>query len=287
MRFNRSRKVVGATLAAAVIIGGGVATVAPAAADDVAQYAATNWKKVWKQKIKKYADTRYYTKAQSDAKYSTKAETAGALANYYTKGQSDANYYSKSQSDANYYTKSQSDANYYTKSQSDAAYAAKGSSYSKAESDARYAPYPKLIRGTFNLGDTAAAAGSFVGDNVTFGDTLSAPAVTHYIKLGAAVPAGCSGTAAAPNADPGHLCVFESYVFGPIGATANKGVCSITYNCGTSSTMGALVYGYSTGAGLVAAAGSWAVRPAALAPVTVAGNEGPNAGAPAAVEPGQ
>jgi hypothetical protein len=218
MRFNRSRKVVGATLEAAVIVGGGMATVAPAAADDVAQYAATNWEKVWKKKIKQYADTRYYTKAQSDAKYSTKAETAGALANYYTKAQSDANYY--------------------TKSQSDSAYAPKGSSYSKSESDARYAPSTKLIRGTFNLGDTAAGAGSFVGDNITFGETLSAPAVTHYIKLGAAVPAGCSGTAAAPNADPGHLCVFESYVFGPIGAASNKGVCSTTYNCGTSSTMG-------------------------------------------------
>ena len=89
-----------AGLAAGVLVGGTVAVVAPAVATRDTSYAATNWKKIWKKELKKYADKRYYTTTQSDAKYSTKAETAAGLGNVYTKAQSDANYYSKAAVDA-------------------------------------------------------------------------------------------------------------------------------------------------------------------------------------------
>ena len=93
-----------------------MAAVAPAVAEDGAQYVATNWKKIWKQKLRPLADKRYYTKVQSDAKYSTKTETSTLLGNYYTKAQSDAGYAPKGSS----YTKAESDGNYYTKSAIDA-----------------------------------------------------------------------------------------------------------------------------------------------------------------------
>ena len=34
-----------------------------------AQFAATNWKKVWKNDLQQYADKRYYTKKKSDKKH--------------------------------------------------------------------------------------------------------------------------------------------------------------------------------------------------------------------------
>ena len=71
MGFTTSRKTAAAALAVAVLVGGGIATIAPAQADDGAQYAATNWKKVWKKNLVKLADKRYYTKGLAEAKYST------------------------------------------------------------------------------------------------------------------------------------------------------------------------------------------------------------------------
>ena len=88
-----------ATVVAGVLIGGGVTMVSPAGAE-VSQFAATNWNKIWKKKLQKRADKRYYTKAASDAKYSTKTETRSLLGNYYTKAQADAalgGYYTKAQ----------------------------------------------------------------------------------------------------------------------------------------------------------------------------------------------
>jgi len=79
MGFTTSRKTAAAGLAVAVLIGGGIATVAPAAADDGAQYAATNWKKIWATL------GSYSTKAQSDAAYAAKGSS-------YTKAESDAKY---------------------------------------------------------------------------------------------------------------------------------------------------------------------------------------------------
>ena len=132
-----------AAVVAGVLIGGGVTAVSPAGAE-VEQFAATNWKKIWKKKLKPQADKRYYTKSASDAKYSTKAEVGAAFANYYTKAQTDAAL-------GGFYTKAQSDAKY----QPVGSYAAAGSSYTKAESDAKYAPYPSLIKGTYFMTTTS------------------------------------------------------------------------------------------------------------------------------------
>lgn len=210
-----------------VLVGGGLMAVTPAGAE-VSQAVATNWKKIWKKNLKPLADRRYYTKAQSDTRYQPKGsyETAGSG---------------------------------YTKAESDAKYAGAGSSYSKADSDGKYQAKTQLIRGGYMLGGTGAAAGEFLQDAISFGVNLSAEPTVHFIPLGAAVPAGCSGTPAAPDAVAGHLCVFEA-------ANLNNTVSGIYQVSGGpgSSTMGAVVVGASAGAGTSYSAGSWAVRPLAV-----------------------
>ncbi|EON25317.1 beta-galactosidase [Nocardioides sp. CF8] len=250
-----------AAVVAGLLIGGGVTAVSPAGAE-VEQFAATNWKKIWKKKLQPLADKRYYTKSASDAKYSTKAETGAAFANYYTKAQNDAalaGFLTKAAGDAAYAAKGSS----YSKAESDAkfqpagSYAAAGSSYSKAESDAKYAPYPPVLRGTFSVIGPATAAGQEFSNSISFGVQFPSAPTPHFINAGAVPPAGCSGTPAAPNAAPGHLCVFEKVgsnvsgrnVFGDAGLP------------GIVSRFGFNPYIISAAAGTIYSYGSWAARP--------------------------
>ncbi len=57
-----------------VLIGGGLMAVTPAGAE-VAQMAATNWKKIWKQELQPQADKRYYKKKNADKKFAAKKDT--------------------------------------------------------------------------------------------------------------------------------------------------------------------------------------------------------------------
>lgn len=261
MTSRDPRRILAAMLIA-LLVGGGLMSVTPAGAE-VASAAATNWKKIWKKQLAPLADKRYYKKAASDAKYSTKTETSTALSGFYTKAQSDAAYALKAQT--------------YTKTESDAAYAPKAQSYTKAESDAKYAPAQKLIRGTFGMGTTAAGASSTYMDSISFGVTLSAAPTAHYIAIGDPVPAGCAGTAAEPDASPGNLCVFETYKGGPASAPF---ICALAGSCPASSTVGAAVGGYATGAGTIQIIGNWAVRPVALAAPAFSKGPQQNEGAP-------
>lgn len=228
MSSRRSVRQVLVAVLLGVLVGGGLMAVTPAGAQ-VSTAVATNWKKIWKKNLKPLADKRYYTKAQSDAKYQPKGsyETAGSG---------------------------------YSKAESDAKYSAAGSSYSKAEGDAKYQSKTQLIRGSYMTGGTAAGAGSFLQDAISYGVTLSAAPTVHFIPLGGLVPAGCSGTAAAPDALAGNLCVFET-------ANQNQGSVGIYQVTGASgsSTMGAILTASSIAAGTSYSAGSWAVRPASLA----------------------
>jgi hypothetical protein len=262
MKSRASLKRAVAAVAVGVIIGGGVTIVTPAGAE-VSQFAATNWKKIWKKKLQPQADKRYYTKAASDTKYAaagsaySKAEVEAKLGGYYTKAQADAAL-------GGYYTKAQADAKY----QPVGNYAAAGSSYTKAESDAKYAPAQPLYRGTFMLAGTASGITHY-SQSISFGATFSVAPTTHYIQQGGLLPAGCSGTAAAPNAQAGHLCVFEGFKSGANWA-ANRGICNSTGNCSSSNTYGAAVYAYTTGAGFGEIMGSWAARPAAVVNPSIA-----------------
>lgn len=205
--------------------------VTPAGAE-VSSAVATNWKKIWKKNLKPLADKRYYTKAQSDATYQPKGsyETAGSG-------------YSKAET--------------YSKAEADAKYAAAGSGYSQAESDAKFAPYPSLLRGTFSVVGPATAASQEFSNSVSFGVQFPAAPTAHFINAGAVPPAGCSGTPTAPNASPGHLCVFEQ-----VGVNVSgRNVFGVAGIPGTVSPFGFNTYIISAAAGTVYSYGSWAARP--------------------------
>ena len=57
--------------------------------------------------------------------------------------------------------------------------------YTKADSDAKHAPLPGVIRGISMQAVTAAAGGNVAGADISFGFTLSAAPTPHYIPIGA------------------------------------------------------------------------------------------------------
>lgn len=216
-----------------VLVGGGLMAITPAGAE-VSQSLATSWKKIWKKELKPLADKRYYKKSQSDGKYASKAEAAAAAAAAQAAATSAAN--------------SATDGKL-------------GGYYKKTESDAKYAPAPGVVRGSWALMDTAAAAGNFLTADLNWGYTFSSAPTVHYIAPAGPVPNGCSGTVAAPVADPGHLCVF---------AFANNGVGDIDIRnvsnlAGVASPFGANLFASADASGNVYAYGSWAVRGLGLA----------------------
>jgi hypothetical protein len=118
-------------------------------------------------------------------------------------------------------------------------------------------PTGVTLRGTVALGGQAAAAGTTIRQPISFGFTLAAEPVPHYIKFGDVVPAGCTGTAEAPGAASGHLCIFEAGSVGsPTGGFGNP-VTGVPNT--TSTAFGAAVSATSTAAGGFGIRGSWAV----------------------------
>ncbi len=119
-----SRKAAVAVALTAALIGGGVSAVSPALASQentsyTAASAGTNWQKIWRKKLRQYTDRRYYSKAKTNKKFTTKTDLRRSL--------------------------NLAVDNYYTKAQSDAAYATKAQTYTKAEVDAKFAPFVNSV----------------------------------------------------------------------------------------------------------------------------------------------
>lgn len=212
-----------------VLVGGGLLVVTPAGAE-VSTAAATNWKKIWKKNLQPQADKRYYTKRMSNQRYATKS----ALADFWTKGEADARYQPKGD------------------------YAAAGSSYTKAESDAKYARYPAVQKGAWGLEVTAAAAGARGTSVISlFPQPATAPTL-HVIPLGGSVPGGCSGTVTAPEAAPGNLCIFTAVSLNATNQRAFNPTDTGSFN---ASPFGVVLAVDAAAAGHVYAWGTWAMRP--------------------------
>src|SRR5215207_3242295 len=135
-----------------VLVGGGLMAVTPAGAE-VAQAAATSWKKIWKKELKPLADKRYYTKKQSDATYATKTESAAAqaAANAATDGKL-------------------------------------GGYYKKSETDAKYVAKPVVQRGMFGTIYQADAANAWGSALIQFPTPLAAAPTVRYIQSGDPLP---------------------------------------------------------------------------------------------------
>lgn len=214
-------------------------TVTPAGAE-VSSAVSTNWKKIWKKNLAPLADKRYYKKAASDARYM-------AAGSAYSKAETDAKL-------GGYYSKTETDAKYQPKGN----YAAAGSSYTKGESDAKYAPAQPLYRGTLMILGQASSTNDGGAQSISFGATFPTPPTPHYIRIGDPVPAGCSGSGAAPNAAPGNICVFETEGFN----LGTRNICSAGANlCNAADTFGAGVLVFPGAAGYYEMLATWAARP--------------------------
>lgn len=131
--------------------------------------------------------------------------------------------------------------------------------YKKATSDARYLSVGSMQQGSYFITGEATSAGDEDGTQISFGHAFPSAPTAHFIADGAAPPAGCTGTAAEPGAEPGHLCVFES---GGVNQTG-QGMCSNTgdINCPGASRFGSSLYIFSVGAGRYQSWGTWAATP--------------------------
>ena len=207
-----------------VMVGGGLMAITPAGAE-VSQSLATGWKKIWKKELKPLASKTFYTKKKSDSTFATKAESAAAAAG------------------------AQSAANSATDSKL-------GNYYSKGQSDGRYAPYPVVVRGVWAL---SAAGNTEAGFTEIDYPQLAAVPTVRVIPLGGAVPSGCGGTPAAPDASPGYLCIFES-------ARSNMGALTVTVPqfglpAPSATAFGTTLWAQGTGS-TAYVTGTYALRPA-------------------------
>ena len=116
-------------------------------------------------------------------------------------------------------------------------------------------PSGKTIRGYYYVGDSAAAGSDIATDSISFGFTLSAAPTAHFINAGAAPPSSCPGTAAAPEAQAGHLCVFE----GSMSNAAARNTNTFSGFDGTALKYGTGIFVRSAAAGDYFSRGTWAV----------------------------
>jgi hypothetical protein len=111
------------------------------------------------------------------------------------------------------------------------------------------------MRGEWVIAGGAYAAGVFLGSAVSFPFRLAAPPTVHFIPAGGTAPTGCSGDVQAPEAAPGHLCVFEYFRSNVTQPT----VCAIVV-CAQAGRFGFELIADTLAVGTVATArGSWAV----------------------------
>jgi collagen triple helix repeat protein len=105
----------------------------------------------------------------------------------------------------------------------------------------------KTVRGRYFFADTAVAAGELASEGMSFIFTLASAPTAHFIPAGGIPPAECPGTVAAPEAQPGHLCVYSE-----IDLNTSPALTSVT-------SYGFDARGNSTAAGLYGSRGHWAV----------------------------
>lgn len=111
-------------------------------------------------------------------------------------------------------------------------------------------PSGKTIRGTYVVLDTATAAGNQGQTAISFGFRLTSAPTRHYINLGAPPPAECPGSGSNPEAQPGHLCLYETFN----SNTSSPGVQAVS-----DPRSGAEAFVASAAAGNYFMFGSWAV----------------------------
>jgi hypothetical protein len=118
-------------------------------------------------------------------------------------------------------------------------------------------PSGKSEKGAYMMRGTAAAAAARAGADISFAIPLAAAPNGHFLASGAAATTECPGTAAAPTAAPGHLCIYEGFVDNMSLQSFQDPVTASTGS--TTRPYGVGVVGVSTAGGTFISSGAWAV----------------------------
>ncbi len=123
-------------------------------------------------------------------------------------------------------------------------------------------PSGQLMTGVYGGFLTATAADQIVIDTQTFPFALPSDMIAqpHYIKVGDPTIAECPGTAEAPNALAGHLCLFEYFAKNRSTNIAIFSTATGSFVSLTNWRLGFTVNANSSAAGLSFMYGSYAVR---------------------------
>ena len=117
-------------------------------------------------------------------------------------------------------------------------------------------PRGVTLRGTYTVRDQAAAKNDDLAVPISWGLSLASAPATHFVPTGTPAPSGCDGgSAAAPAADPGNVCIYAEsgtndtvLVLDPVSVNAN-----------TSQPYGTGLLVISQEIGEYGSLGSWAV----------------------------
>jgi hypothetical protein len=121
-------------------------------------------------------------------------------------------------------------------------------------------PSGVTLRGVYRVaGERDATANNLAQDAITFVFPLASEPVPHLIEAGDPAPAACPGSVAAPEAQAGHLCVYEQFASASV-MSANKSIGDPVLNVSPgASRFGFSVSAQASSAGNFAMVGTWAV----------------------------
>ena len=108
-------------------------------------------------------------------------------------------------------------------------------------------PAGKTVRGAYNIGATAAAAGALANTAISFVYAFAATPTVKIVLQGAAAPAECPGNATLPQAQAGFVCIYEESKTNSVGVTLNA-----------VNRSGATIFTNSSAAGGFFSYGTWA-----------------------------
>jgi hypothetical protein len=118
-------------------------------------------------------------------------------------------------------------------------------------------PSGQTLRGAYAANGFADGADELAGDSISFGIALASAPTAHFVAAGAPAVAECPGTAAAPAASPGHLCIYEAHSQNIEDVHYRDPVTGI--RDANVRPYGAEVTAFADSAGVYFSTGSWAV----------------------------
>jgi hypothetical protein len=110
----------------------------------------------------------------------------------------------------------------------------------------------QTVRGSFYILGTAPGGGEFANESISYVYAFASAPTVHYINSGTTPPAQCPGTAASPEAQAGHTCIYEA---SNSNVTAARGVDT---NSLVTNKNGVGLYATSAAVGSFFAIGTWA-----------------------------